>query len=226
LASRSAGTIEAYNSSFAPAGLPGNFTDPNLPQGYAPFNDKVIDGGLYVTYAKQDADKHDDEAGAGNGFVDIFNLDGTLKERLISRGALDSPWGLQIAPSSFGSFAGDLLVGNFGNGMINAYNATTGAFVGALDGSDGSPLVIDGLWGLTIGNGEGRQAEASTLCFSLRGPTAKVTACSGVWRFPNLRLGLCCCWASAPSASPPIAGRKRRLASPAPDWRPILQRPP
>jgi uncharacterized protein (TIGR03118 family) len=148
-----AATIEAYDPSFAPANLVGNFTDPNLPKGYAPFNDKVINGELYVTYAKQDADKHDDEAGAGNGFVDIFNLDGTLKERLISRGALDSPWGLEIAPSTFGSFAGDLLVGNFGNGMINAYNPTTGAFVGALDGTDGSPLVIDGLWGLTVGNG-------------------------------------------------------------------------
>ena len=148
-----AGTIEAYTSSFAQAILPGTFTDPNLPQGYAPFNDKVINGELYVTYAKQDAAKHDDEAGAGNGFVDIFNLDGTWKARLISQGALDSPWGLQIAPSSFGSLAGDLLVGNFGNGMINAYDPTTGAFEGALDGSDGSPLVIDGLWGLTIGNG-------------------------------------------------------------------------
>jgi uncharacterized protein (TIGR03118 family) len=90
-----AGTIEAYDPGFAPANLVGNFTDPDLPKGYAPFNDKVINGELYVTYAKQDADKHDDEAGAGNGFVDIFNLDGTLKERLISRGALDSPWGLQ-----------------------------------------------------------------------------------------------------------------------------------
>ena len=130
-----AGTIEAYNSSFAPAGLPGNFTDPDLPLGYAPFNDKVINGELYVTYAKQDAEKHDDDAGAGHGFVDIFNLDGTLKERLISRGALDSPWGLQIAPSSFGSFAGDLLVGNFGNGMINAYNAATGAFMARLMGA-------------------------------------------------------------------------------------------
>jgi uncharacterized protein (TIGR03118 family) len=83
----------------------------------------------------------------------VFNLDGTLDKRLISMGALDSPWGLQIAPTSFGSFAGDLLVGNFGNGMINAYNATTGAFVGTLDGANGKPLVIDGLWGLTIGNG-------------------------------------------------------------------------
>ena len=100
--------------------------DPSLPAGYAPFNDEVINGELYVTYAKQDAAKHDDVAGLGNGFVDVFNLDGTFDKRLISNGLLDSPWGMAIAPSSFGSFAGDLLVGNFGNGMINAYNATTG----------------------------------------------------------------------------------------------------
>ena len=154
-----AGTIEAYDPSFgAPASVTGNFTDPSLPAGYAPFNDKVIEvngqNELYVTYAVQDPAKHDDMAGPGLGIVDVFNLDGTFDKRLISNGgALDSPWGLQIAPSSFGSFAGDLLVGNFGNGMINAFNATTGAFVGALDGTDGSPLVIDGLWGLTIGNG-------------------------------------------------------------------------
>jgi uncharacterized protein (TIGR03118 family) len=127
--------------------------DPNLPAGYAPFNDKVINGELYVTYAVQDAAKHDDVAGLGNGLVDIFNLNGTFDERLISHGLLDSPWGMQIAPSSFGSFAGDLLVGNFRNGMINAYNATTGAFVGTLDGSNGKPLVIPFLWSLTIGNG-------------------------------------------------------------------------
>jgi uncharacterized protein (TIGR03118 family) len=179
-----AGTIEAYNSSFAPAGLPGNFTDPDLPLGYAPFNDKVINGELYVTYAKQDAEKHDDDAGAGHGFVDIFNLDGTLKERLISRGALDSPWGLQIAPSSFGSFAGDLLVGNFGNGMINAYNATTGAFVGALDGSDGSPLVIGGLWGLTIGNGSAAGGSLNTLFFTA-GPNGESDGLFGSLAVPE-----------------------------------------
>jgi uncharacterized protein (TIGR03118 family) len=162
-----AGTIEAYDTNFgAPVSVTGNFTDPNLPKGYAPFNDKVINGELYVTYAKQDAAKHDDEAGAGNGFVDIFNLDGTLKERLISQGALDSPWGLQIAPSSFGSFAGDLLVGNFGNGMINAYDPTTGAFVGTIDGADGNPLVIDGLWGLTIGNGSVAGGSLGALYFT------------------------------------------------------------
>jgi uncharacterized protein (TIGR03118 family) len=147
-----AGTVEAYNSSFNPT-LPGGFVDPSLPAGFAPFNDEVINGDLYVTYAKQDAAKHDDVAGLGNGFVDVFNLDGTGEHRLISNGNLDSPWGMAIAPSSFGSFAGDLLVGNFGNGMINAYNATTGTFIGTLDGADGNPLVIDGLWALTIGNG-------------------------------------------------------------------------
>ncbi len=161
-----AGTIEAYNPSFAPASLPGNFTDPNLPSGYAPFNDKVINDELYVTYALQDSQKHDDDPGLGHGFVDIFNLDGTLDKRLISMGALDSPWGLEIAPSSFGSLAGDLLVGNFGNGMINAYNATTGAFAGTLDGSDGNPLVIDGLWGLSVGNGSAVGGSLNTLYFT------------------------------------------------------------
>jgi uncharacterized protein (TIGR03118 family) len=149
-----AGTVEAYDTSFNPT-LTGEFVDPSLPAGYAPFNDKVINGELYVTYAVQDAAKHDDVAGLGNGLVDIFNLDGTFDERLVSNGLLDSPWGMAIAPSSFGEFAGDLLVGNFGNGMINAYNATTGVWIGTLDGSDGNPLAIDGLWALTVGNGAG-----------------------------------------------------------------------
>ena len=149
------GMVEMYNSSF---GLVSKFTDPTLPTGYAPFDAKVINGALYVTFALQDPDKHDDVAGLGNGFVDVFNLDGTLdmsfgvNGRLISGGKLDSPWGLQIAPSSFGSLAGDLLVGNFGNGMINAYDPTTGLFVSTLDGTNGQPLSIDGLWALTVGN--------------------------------------------------------------------------
>ena len=148
-----AGTIEAYKNNFASASLPGDFQDPTLPTGYAPFNDQVIGGELYVTYALQDAAKHDDQPGAGNGFVDVFNLDGTLKDRLISGGALNSPWGLAMAPSNFGAFGGDLLVGNFGDGRINAYNAATGQWLGALDDASGNPLVIDGLWGLMFGNG-------------------------------------------------------------------------
>jgi len=161
-----AGTIEAYDSSFNPTLMgAGEFADPNLPKGYAPFNDAVINGELYVTYAKQDAAKHDDVAGLGNGFVDVFSLDGTVEKRLISRGNLDSPWGLAIAPLSFGSFAGDLLVGNFGNGWINAYDPTSGMFEGTLDGADGNPLVIDGLWALIFGNG-GAGGSPNTLYFT------------------------------------------------------------
>ena len=144
------GAIDAFDSSFNPA-LAGEFVDPNLPAGYAPFNDKVFGSKLYVTYAVQDGE--DDLPGVGNGIVDIFNLDGSFDERLISNGALNSPWGMEIAPSSFGQFAGDLLVGNFGDGLIHAYNATTGDFIGTLKGSNGDPLAIDGLWALTIGNG-------------------------------------------------------------------------
>ncbi len=147
------GDIEKYDSTFTQVTGPGSFTDPNLPAGYAPFNLKVLGGELYVTYAKQDAGKMDDDPGPGNGFVDVFNLDGSLDKRLISGGALNSPWGLTIAPSSFGSFAGDLLVGNFGDGTINAFDPTTGAFVDALRGLNGQPIVITDLWALSPGNG-------------------------------------------------------------------------
>ena len=108
------GDIEKYNNSFTQIIVPGAFTDPSLPAGYAPFNLKVINGDLYVTYAVQDAAKHDDVAGPGNGLVDVFDLNGNFVKRFISPGGeLNSPWGLLIAPSSFGSFAGDLLGGQF-----------------------------------------------------------------------------------------------------------------
>jgi uncharacterized protein (TIGR03118 family) len=141
------------------------FTDPNVPTGYAPFNLSVIDSKLYVTFALQDGDKEDDVPGLGHGFVDVFDLNGTNPTRLISNGQLDSPWGLQIAPASFGTLAGDLLVGNFGNGRINAYNALTGAFDGALLGKDGKPLSITDLWALTVGNGAGG-GDPNTLYFT------------------------------------------------------------
>ena len=149
------GMVEMYKSdATSQFDLVASFTDPTLPPGYAPFGAAVLDGKLYVTFALQDSAKHDDVAGAGNGFVDTFDLAGGSMQRLISGGALNSPWGLAIAPSSFGSLAGDLLVGNFGDGTINAYK-TDGTFVGALDGLDGNPLVIDGLWGLMFGNDAG-----------------------------------------------------------------------
>jgi uncharacterized protein (TIGR03118 family) len=171
------GKIDVFDTNFKQVDLPtGAFTDPNLPKGYAPFNVQELTVGgvtkIYVTYAKQNADKHDDVGGQGNGFVDVFNLDGTPglakgKMRLISRGPLDSPWGLVIAPSTanFGNFAGALLVGNFGNGFINAFNPTTGKFLGTLKDPDGEPIQIDGLWALQVGNGAGG-GDANTIYFT------------------------------------------------------------
>jgi uncharacterized protein (TIGR03118 family) len=147
------GKIDTFNSSFTSVTLSGNFTDPNLPAGYAPFGIQNIGGKLYVTYAQQDAAKHDDVAGAGHGFVDVFDTNGNLLTRLVSNGVLNSPWGLALAPNDFGQFSGDLLVGNFGDGTINAFDPTTGAFLGTLDDPNGNPIVIDGLWGLLFGNG-------------------------------------------------------------------------
>jgi uncharacterized protein (TIGR03118 family) len=103
-----------------PTTVSGGFVDPNIPAGFAPFNVQNINGKLYVTYARQDADKHDDVAGMGNGFVDVFDTNGNLLERLVTNGPLNSPWGLALAPGDFGQFSNDLLVGNFGDGMINA----------------------------------------------------------------------------------------------------------
>src|SRR5262249_32442787 len=131
----------------------GTFTDPNLPQGFAPFNIQNLGGKLYVTYAKQDATATRDVAGPGNGFIDVFDTSGHLLQRLVSGGALNSPWGLALAPSNFGSFSNDLLVGNFGDGTINAYNPTTGAFVGQMLDDNGNAVQIGGLWGLQFGNG-------------------------------------------------------------------------
>ena len=122
-----------------------------MPRGYAPFGIQEINGLLYVTYALQDAAKHDDVPGPGRGFVDIFTTDGLFVKRLVSRGVLNAPWGLAQAPAGFGSFGGDLLVGNFGNGRINAFNPITGHFAGTLSSAHGKPISIDGLWGLHFG---------------------------------------------------------------------------
>lgn len=149
-----AGTIDVLKGGGAPS-LTGNFTDPGIPAGYAPFDIKNLGGKLYVTYALQDGAKHDDVAGAGHGFVSVFDLQGNFIGRVASQGMLNSPWGLAIAPSSFGAFAGDLLVGNFGDGTINAFDLGTNSFDGQLPGPSGDPIAIDGLWGLTPGNGGG-----------------------------------------------------------------------
>jgi uncharacterized protein (TIGR03118 family) len=148
-----AGTVDVFDHSFKVVNAPGAFTDPSLPAGYAPFGIQELNGELFVTYALQDADKHDDVAGTGHGFVDVYTNDGVLVHRLISQGDLDSPWGLVIAPRHFGPFGGDLLVGNFGDGAIHAYDPNTGAEQGQLKNRDGNPILIDGLWGLRFGNG-------------------------------------------------------------------------
>ncbi|QWF72281.1 TIGR03118 family protein [Methylomonas paludis] len=157
--------------------LTGHFSDPNLPAGFAPFDIQNLGGNLFVTYAKQDATKHDDVAGLGNGYVDEFNTQGELISRIASQGSLDSPWGLAIAPSSFGQYAGDLLVGNFGDGKINAYNLLTHNFVGQLAATNGQALAIDGLWALSIGNDS--SAGSSQKLYFTAGPNGETNGLFG-----------------------------------------------
>jgi len=147
-----AGRIDVFNGSFALQNWAGAFMDKHLPKGYSPFNIQNLGGRLYVTYAKQ-GPTGDDVAGPGHGFVDVYDTTGNFIKRLVSHGRLNSPWGLQIAPAGFGAFSGDLLVGNFGDGRINAYNPWNGAPEGTLRGTNGRPIWIDGLWGLQFGNG-------------------------------------------------------------------------
>jgi uncharacterized protein (TIGR03118 family) len=165
LANFRSGAIDVLKGDTAAPPLTGNFTDPNLPMGYAPFGVQNLGGILYVTYAVQDSAKHDDVPAVGNGIVDAFDLQGNLIRRLVTNGALNSPWGLALAPADFGDVGGDLLVGNFGDGLIHAYNATTGAFVETLTYPNGSPISIDGLWALRFGNG-GTFGSPNTLFFT------------------------------------------------------------
>jgi uncharacterized protein (TIGR03118 family) len=147
-----AGTVDVFNASFQQVNLSGSFTDPHLPPNYAPFGIQNVNGNLYISYAVQNAEKHDDVAGMGHGLIDVYDTNGNLLQRLVNHGQLNSPWGMAIAPSNFGDFSNDLLVGNFGNGRINAYDPNTGEFLGKVRGTDGNPISIDGLWGLRFGN--------------------------------------------------------------------------
>jgi uncharacterized protein (TIGR03118 family) len=144
------GEIDVFAGGF---GSPLHLVDPELPKGFGPFGIQLLNGKIYVTFAKQDADKHDDDPGPGRGFVDVLDPATNLFTRFISNGPLDSPWGLAIAPANFGELSGDLLVGNFGDGLINAFDATTGASRGTLNDASGNPIQIDGLWALMFGNG-------------------------------------------------------------------------
>ena len=158
------------------AGAPdlGTFVDPNLPSGYAPFNVQNLGGTLYVTYAVQGPGK-DEAHGAGLGLVDSFDLNGNFLSRVATAGSLDAPWGLAIAQSSFGALAGALLVGNFGDGKISAFNATSHAYLGQIQDGSGNPLSIDGLWAVALGNG-GSGGSSAMLDFTA-GPMTNPTAC-------------------------------------------------
>lgn len=158
--------IDVFDNTFKPVTLPtGAFTDPRLPPGFAPFGLQAINGNIYVAYAKQDADKLDEVAGPGLGYINVFDPNGQLLHRVASRGALNAPWGLTLAPAGFGKFGNRLLVGNFGDGTINAYDLASGRFVGKLIGPDHKPIQIDGLWGLAFGNGFVNQ-QVNTLFFA------------------------------------------------------------
>jgi uncharacterized protein (TIGR03118 family) len=169
------GRVDVFDGSFTLMNTSTSFVDPNLPAGYGPFGIQTIGDTVFVTYAKQDADAEDEVAGAGLGFVDAFDLSGTFVSRVASRGALNAPWGLAMAPDGFGRFGGDLLVGNFGDGSIHAFVQTAG-------GSwmpDGvlrlrprhhhhRVLRIDGLWGIAFGNDDA--AGPSTTLYFAAGP--------------------------------------------------------
>jgi uncharacterized protein (TIGR03118 family) len=147
------GRINVFNGQWTQLQWTGAFRDPSLPDGYAPFNIQNLGGHLFVTYAKQDQDAEDEVAGPHMGFVDEYTLRGALVRRVASHGPLNAPWGLAWAPSGFGKFSGDLLVGNFGNGHISAFNPVNGHFDGQLRHPDGTKVAIDGLWALKFGNG-------------------------------------------------------------------------
>jgi len=175
-----AGTVDVFGPNgtdglFTPATTDGGFIDPNIPAGYAPFGVESIDGNLFVRYALQNAAKHDDVKGPGHGFIDVFDTDGHLLQRFASQGVLNSPWGMTRASFAFGRFSGDILVGNFGNGHINVFNSR-GNFIGKLDQPNGKPLVIDGLWKLTLGGG--RTSSPDTLYFTA-GPNGETDGLFG-----------------------------------------------
>jgi len=158
------GHVDVFDKDFHQVTLAGSFSDPNLPSGFAPFGVENLGGQIFVTYAKQDADREDDVKGPGNGVVDVFGTDGTLMRRFATGGVLNSPWGLAMSPSTFGNFHGDVLIGNFGDGRISAFTPA-GALRGQLKSETSAAIEIEGLWGLRFGNG-GSGGDPATLFFA------------------------------------------------------------
>ncbi len=159
------GVVDMFDANFKPISSSTAFVDKTIPAGFAPFGIWASTAGIYVSYAKQDADKHHDVPGAGNGYINLFDASGTLLSRFISQGKLNSPWGMAMAPSTFGTFAGAFLAANFGDGTINAFDPKTGALLGTLMDNTGNAITLPGIWGLFFGNG-GRGGDRATLYFT------------------------------------------------------------
>jgi uncharacterized protein (TIGR03118 family) len=172
------GKVDVFDAGFKPVTLANGFTDPKIPKGFAPFGIQALNGNIFVTYAMQDAAKHDDVAGGGLGYVDEYSPSGALLATVASQGKknapLNAPWGLAMAPASFGVYGGDLLVGNFGSGRIDAYQALTAThfvYKGQLRVATGAPITLDGLWGIAFGNDAA--AGPSTQLYFAAGPSGE-----------------------------------------------------
>jgi uncharacterized protein (TIGR03118 family) len=157
--------IDVFDTNFNKVSMPGGFVDTAIPAGFAPFGIQLIGSNLFVTYAMQDAAKHDDVAGAGLGMVDMFDTAGNLKQRFATGGPLNAPWGIAQAPGNFGTLSGTILIGNFGDGTINAFDAASGKSLGPVKSSNGNAIVEPGLWGLAFGNNLDNQP-SNTLFFA------------------------------------------------------------
>jgi uncharacterized protein (TIGR03118 family) len=175
------GHIDVYDRSFHITSLDGSFADPNVPNSYSPFNIQNIGGNLYVTYAQQSHKEPDEETDRGSGFVDVFDTSGHLMQRLVLGNHLNAPWGMALAPADFGPFSNTLLVGNFGDGHIQAFDPKSGNFLGQLKDEGGKPIVIDGLWGITFGNGAAA-GDKNALYFAA-GPDGETHGLFGSLRF-------------------------------------------
>lgn len=180
--------IDVFDTNYQPTTVSGGFVDATIPADFAPFNITELGGKLYVAYAMQDSAKHDPINQASNGFVNVFDLNGNRIARLVSNGALNSPWGMAMAPTNFGALSNALLVGNFGDGAINAFDATTGASIGSLKDKRGKPIVIDGLWSLVFGNGT---VGATNTLFFTAGPKHESHGLFGVINAIGTRTSAC-----------------------------------
>ncbi len=170
------GYIETFTSFFDPLGIPGAFIDPNLPANYAPWNVNVVGDRVFVTYALQDAAQHDPVIGRGNGIVDIYNLDGSFVRRFASNGSLNVPSGIVQASASFGAFSNHILIGNYGDGLINAFDPNTGQLIGFLKDGNGNPIINPQLHSMVFGDGISGNIDTLYLTAALTGETNGVFA--------------------------------------------------